>query len=53
MWQQTLKSQIGKLPIIQNQAITFVLDFSQPLHKALNRLSLRCFNLTKSVIFFS
>jgi len=38
VWQQTLESQIGQLPIIQNQAIAFVLDLPYPLHKTFNRI---------------
>jgi len=37
MRQQTLESQIGKLPIVQDQTIAFVLDFPYSLHKAFNR----------------
>jgi len=37
VWQPTLESQIGKLPIVQNQTIAFVLDLPYSLHKAFNR----------------
>jgi len=43
MWQQTLESQIGQLPIVQNQTIAFILDFPQSLHKTFDRFIIALF----------